>query len=485
MNHSKPIVSFEATNHWHDQTAHALLVCAYNKAHGLGFFSKMRHSLNLKMKKIHYSWSDKLTTLWASIVVGCNHTVEINSKLGPHERASAALLGLERFPDQCQVNRLLWAFDPQHINQWRKLHMDLLCRNSRATARKLWLMLSNRERLLPVDLDQRAVVVRGKQFELATKGYFSHKRARRGYQLSLAFIGGQIGEVLDEYFDSGNTQIAQRMDELLSSIEEFCRRTHIPPDCILIRGDAQLGTAVNVAKIKAKGFHYLLKGLSSSKANKLAGEVKDDGVFCSVSNGPQQRRAWMCDMGDIEHREGRNRSTGIRVKARTLLLVRYLQMSRSKRPDQKKRKRLQQEGRLIETETKVEYFLTDLTEKQLPVEQVLETYNDRPTIERYFYDEQYSLGARQVRTHHYAGAAMFQFLVATTNNLLRWLKHSTFKGTVLEKLGVGRLVHQAMQIPARIHKWGDKWKIEMPAQHTLVKQLINSWDELRLAAVDT
>jgi hypothetical protein len=249
-------------------------------------------------------------------------------------------------------------------------------------------MLANRERILAVDLDQRAVVVRGKRFELATKGYFGHKRARRGYQLSLAFIGGAIGEVLDEYFDPGNTQIAARMDELLESAQEFCLRTRIPPSCILIRGDAQLGTALNMAKIKAKGFHFLLKGISSSKAKKLTSEVSDEGVFWSVDNGPQQRRAWMCDMGKVEHREGRNRSTGVRVKARTLLMVRYLEMSRSKRPDQKKRKRLEQEGRLVETETKVEYFLTDLDERQLPVERELETYNDRPTIERYFYDEQ-------------------------------------------------------------------------------------------------
>jgi Transposase DDE domain group 1 len=485
MNHSNPSVSFQATHNWQDHTAHALLVCAFNKAQAVGFFNKIEKSLNLKMKKIHYSWADKLSTLWASIVVGCNHTSEINSKLGSHERASATLLGLERFPDQSQVNRLLWAFEPEHVNQWRQLHMDLLCRHTRATARKHWLQLSNRERVLAVDLDQRAVVVRGKQFELATKGYFGHKRARRGYQLSLAFIGGSVGEVLDEYFDSGNTQIAHRLDEILNSVEEFCRRTRIPPDCMLIRGDAQLGTALNIWKIKARGFHYLLKGMSASKAKKLASQVSDDAIFWSVDNGPQQRRAWMCDLGEVEHREGRNRSTGIRVKARTLLMVRYLRMSRSKRPDQKQRKRLEQEGRLVETETKVEYFLTDLTEEQLPVERVLETYNDRPTIERYFYDEQYSLGAKQVRTHHYAGAAMFQFLVATTNNLLRWMKHTTFKGTVIEKLGVGRLIHEAMQIPARIHKWGDRWRIEMPAQHYLVKQLINRWNEISLTEVET
>jgi hypothetical protein len=34
---------------------------------------------------------------------------------------------------------------------------------------------------------------------------------------------------------------------------------------------------------------------------------------------------------------------------------------------------------------------------------------------------------------------MFQFIVETRSNLLRWLKHKTFKGTVLEKRGVGRI----------------------------------------------
>jgi hypothetical protein len=90
-----------------------------------------------------------------------------------------------------------------------------------------------------------------------------------------------------------------------------------------------------------------------------------------------------------------------------------------------------------------------------------------------------------VRTRHFAGEAMFQFIVATTNNLLRWMKHSTFRGTVLEQMGVGRLIHQAMQIPARVRRRGDRWIIEMPAQHTLVKQLLKSWDEISIAEVKT
>lgn len=485
MNHFTQPVTFLATHNWDNHTSHALIVCAFNKAQDLKLFSRIEQSLHLKMKKRSYSWSDKLKTLWASIIVGCNHTCEINSKLGSHERAAAGLFGLERFPDQSQINRLLWACEPVHVEQWRKLHLDLLCRHSRATARKRWLMMRNRERLLPIDIDQRGLVVRGKQFELATKGYFSHKRGRKGYQLSLAFIGGPVGEVLDEYLDSGNTSILQRLDDLLNTIEEFCRRTRIPADCILIRGDAQLGTPAIMAKIKAKGFHYLLKGLSTARAKRLLNQVGEEEVFWRVENGSERLPAWMCDMGEVEHREGRDRVSGIRVKTRTLLMVRQMEMNRKKRPDQKTRERLKPQGQQRERVTRVDYFLTDLSEKQLPVERVLEVYNDRPTIERYFYDEQWGLGARQVRTRHFAGEAMFEYIVATTNNLLKWMRHSTFRGTEVEKMGVSRIVREVMQIGGRIKREASKWIVEIPAEHWLVKQLMKSWKQLRPAMVDT
>ena len=485
MKHSTADVEFRATDFWQDKTSHGLLFSAYNKAKALGFFSKMEQSLKLKMKKRRYSWSDKLKTLWASIVVGCNNTSEINSRLGSHEQAAAALMGLERFPDQSMVNRLLWAFEPDHLNQWRKLHLDLLCRNSRARARKRWMVLSNRQRMLAVDLDQRAVVTSSNHFELATKGYFGRKRGRFGYQLSMAFIGGEIGEVIDEYLDSGNTAMGYRIDDLLSSLEQFCKRTAIARDCILVRGDAQLGTAPNIAKIKARGFHFLFKGISSTRARRLLKQVGEQAIFWRVENGANREAAWMCDMGVVEHSHVRRRESGERVEARTLLMVRKLNKHLAKRAAPEKREELLERGEQTYKETKVDYYVTDLNQQQMPITAVLEAYHGRSTIERYFYDEQYGLGARQVRTHHFAGEAMFEFLVATTNNLLRWLKHSTFKGTELEKMGLKRLVHEAMQIPASIRKIGKRWIVEIPAQHSLVKLLLRSWSGLSLAAEDT
>jgi len=420
-------VDFQASDFFHDQSAHGLLFSAYNKARALGFFSMVEHSLKLKMKKRRYSWSDKLKTLWASIVVGCDHTSPINSKLGSHERAAAALMRLERFPDQSMVNRLLWAFEPDHLNQWRKLHLDLLCRHSRARARKRWMILANRHRTLAVDIDQRAVVTSSSHFELACKGYFGRKRGRFGYQLSMAFIGGEVGEVVDEYLDSGNTAMGHRIDDLLNSLEQFCKRTGIARESVLIRGDAQLETALNIAKIKARGFHFLFKGMSS-RARRLLKQVGERAIFWRVGNGANREAAWMCDMRDQQHSHVRRRETGEVVEARTIVMVRALHKHASKRADPQKREELKEQGQQTVREMKVDYFLTDLSDRELPVEKVLEVYHGRSTIERYFYDEQYGLGAREVRTHHFAGEAMFEFLAATTNNILRWLKHSTFKG---------------------------------------------------------
>lgn len=478
MADSTPVVEFQATDFFHNQSAHALLISAFYKAKNLGLFAKFQQHLKLKMKKRTFSWIDKLTTLWASIVVGCNHTVEINDKLGSHEQAMAALLGLDHFPDQSQVNRLLWAFSSDHIQQWRRLHLDLLCRHTKARNRGHWLRLANHQRLLAVDLDQRALTVSCNQFELSKKGYFGRKRGRYGYQLSVAFMGGGVSEVIDEYFDSGETPAAHRLEPLLDSLREVCRRTRIPADCILIRGDAQFGTPANLKKIKARGFHYLVKGMNSQRARKLLTKVDDEKIFWQVENGARQAPAWMCDQGEIEHREGRRRAKEHAVLSRTLLMVRQLKMPASKRADPKRREQLKAAGQYYKSEIKVDYFLTDLDCRQLPIGQVLEVYHDRSTIERYFYDEQYALGARQVRTHHFAGEAVFQFLVATTNNLLRWMQKSTFRGTILEKIGLGRLIRQGMQIPARVTRKAEKWIVEMPKQHHLVKQLLKSWAEL-------
>jgi Transposase DDE domain group 1 len=462
-------VQFQTTTQWEEITAHGLLLAAWQFAEKCGALLKWE-KISYPMKKVKYSPFDKLQTLWASVVTGCQHTVEINDSLGAHEKALARAVGLERFPDQSQVNRLLQATKTPQVEQWRKAHLELLANNSRARARCRWLKLTNREQMLVVDIDQRALAVRGTQFEMAKPGYFGRKRGRRGYQLSVAFLGGEIGEVIDEYLDPGDTQIGRRIPDLVGSLKWLCERLKIRPEQVVVRGDAQLGATVIFKKVKAAGFHFLFKGLSPQRAQKLMAQATD--TFWRVKPGAEDEVRWMSDLGQIEHLDTSADGDGKSELARTLVMTRVSQPPQPKPGAHRKRVR---EPKPI---VKHDYYLTDLTPEQLPVSEVLPIYDDRATIERYFYDEQYALGAQQVRTGHFEGEALFQLVVATTNNLLRWMQHRVFRQTELERIGLKRLVRRAMQIPARIIQRDKQLIVELPQRHHLVRLLQQSWADL-------
>jgi hypothetical protein len=58
------------------------------------------------MKEVTFSVLNKIQTIISSIGVRCNHIKEINYKLVPYSTV-ARLLGMKRFPEQFQINRLL------------------------------------------------------------------------------------------------------------------------------------------------------------------------------------------------------------------------------------------------------------------------------------------------------------------------------------------------------------------------------------------
>lgn len=272
-------VEYRGTGKLDDMSRHGLLAAAYKYAEGTGVFEQWK-SLPLKMKTVVYTPADKVKTLWASIVVGCQHTYDINTELGADEKAMAEIFGLTRFPDQSQVNRLLTRATAETVQACREKHLELLCSQTRARKRKNLERLTKKgKRFLVADLDQRALVVSGKQFELAENGYFGRHRGHAGYQLSALFLGGKIGEVVDEYFDPGNVQAKVRVAELLASLSEYCRQLKIRPEQVLVRGDAQFGTAANIEVVEKYGFNYLFKGLSAQRAEKLSQEVEQKFVL--------------------------------------------------------------------------------------------------------------------------------------------------------------------------------------------------------------
>src|SRR5438309_1930537 len=107
-------VEYKTTTEWKEITGHGLLLAAWQFGKQCGAFKEWE-KIKYKMKKVRYSPIDKLKTLWTSIVVGCNHTVEINDKLGKHEQSLARAIGLGTFPDQSQIDRLLLATNSEQV----------------------------------------------------------------------------------------------------------------------------------------------------------------------------------------------------------------------------------------------------------------------------------------------------------------------------------------------------------------------------------
>jgi hypothetical protein len=231
---------------------HGLLAIACRVAKSWGLIDAISR-LPVAMRTRDYSWADKIATPGASIVIGCGHAVEINDELGAQERGLARLFGLtktNRFPDQSGIRRALQAVEARRVAQRRGEHEQLLHARTHARARHRWLRLTAGCRLPCADIDQRGIIVRGKCFELAEPGWFGTKPGRRGYQLSPCYLGGPVGEVLDEFFDPGKTPAAHRIPDFLASIARLRAALGIGPDQALIRADARYGPAAIVKQIQ-------------------------------------------------------------------------------------------------------------------------------------------------------------------------------------------------------------------------------------------
>src|SRR4051794_10288186 len=222
------------------ETQAGLLVAVVRHATRIGFFETLVDGLALHMKVYQYSHRQKLETLAASIVVGCQHIADIQTKLVP-DTAAAAMFGLARFPDQSQLNIFLRALGPEQVAHLERAHATLLARHSRAGDRSAWLRLPTGAAVLPVDLDQTYLTTRSGRAEGATAGYFGRKRGPRGYKKSVAVLGGGVQEVLWQQLESGATHGQDAVPAVLAALGALCAAHRIAPAEVLFRGDAQYG----------------------------------------------------------------------------------------------------------------------------------------------------------------------------------------------------------------------------------------------------
>lgn len=245
---ARPNITIEyALDEENEVTSSAFLVTALQWLHQHGAWDPFTRLLDLDMKTVHYTPLQKIQTLLASILIGCQYNADINTRLVP-DAVAANLLGMDRFPDQSQCNLVLRRFDPANIAQLECIHAEHLARFARFPQ-------AHWRGYLLIDIDQCGLVTNGKTYELAHKGYFPHKRNDQGYQLSAAWLGG-CGLTLGLRLDPGNVHCSARLQELVELAAARCGESYRQA---VYRVDCGYGSDLNIRWFADTGRTFVAK----------------------------------------------------------------------------------------------------------------------------------------------------------------------------------------------------------------------------------
>jgi hypothetical protein len=446
------------------ETLAGLLVVVADYAQTIGFFDTLLADFRLPMKVYAYTPRQKVQALVATILAGCRHTVELQTKLAP-DPVAPRLFGLDRFPDQSQLNALLRACSPAQVAQLEAGHARLLAAHSRAGERTAWLALPDGTRRLPLDLDQTYLATRSTKATGAARGYFGRKRSQYGYHKTVALLGGSVREVLWQQLEPGDSHAQAAVPTMLERLAALLRARGIRPREVLIRGDAQYGSVGVVRQVQAAGHEYVLKGYTPLSARALAQALPPETVWHAAGTDSYGSQLWVAEAGEQELRGHDDQAGTPPVRTRVVLLARVSR--RTRRPHGK--------AAQVSKVVRYEHYLTSRSAAALSAPGVLALYNGRETEESFFRSEQDAFGAQYLRTHHGDGEAVFLWLLASTINLLRWTQHGRFTATPLETAGLTKLVTHALRLPASVIETTQGWLVLLPERVRLVHHLLSAW----------
>lgn len=362
----------------------------------------------------------------ASVMMGCESTNDINSVLSP-EILAANMLDIERFPDQSQINVVLNRMNQNSVDQLQDIHHQLFMKHSNS--------LSSIEDIV-VDIDQSGLIASAKTYELAEKGYFTHKRGKTGYQVSAAFVG-EYSEILDFYLDPGNIHCQDRLDSLVSSIT--CKLSEqLREGRVILRADSGYGAFNNIQKLMAvKELKFIIKGYSSKKTANIAAEVPFD------SYDQADDSAWVYELPSVG--EG----------LRTILV------------------------QILESKGDLNYTLlhTNISKGKLSAVEAFHFYNSRQTIEAFFKTAKNVYGIKSLRTSSFYGIYGFLWLTFITHNLISWFRLMKLQGTKLTNVGIKTLIQKCSRIKGFVERTADSTHVRIEPLSKLAKWLVESLSE--------
>lgn len=164
-------------------------------------------------------------------------------------------MGIKRFSEQSQINRLLL-----HMNNVSLSQMDMIFSLS-AHYFSLTSMIQNK---VDFDIDSTVLIVND-TYQLNRKGYFAKRQGEKGYQRSMC-IASLTGDVLVQSFMPSNHSIPSDFIDLVYGVAEILGSF----DRLgIIRADVGYGIAENLDFIIEHGLQFVVNGRNPMTHNML------------------------------------------------------------------------------------------------------------------------------------------------------------------------------------------------------------------------
>jgi hypothetical protein len=423
-----------------DLTRHGLLVGLAEQIHRTGLRARLQQ-VPLAMKTVRYDPTDKALTLIASVAVGCEDTLEINTTLRPDSVAAALLQmpggargGPPQFPDQSIVSQYLRQATPDYVLGLRALHHPLLSENRLAKKDARW-------HLYLIDMDTTFYGVYGTTYEKSDTGFSGRHRSTRGYRQGLATYA-DTKELIDMTFLPARYHDIDHIAPLLDGIYQH----HPDLSEVLLRGDAHFGSVQRLVLYQANRLHYLMAGADPKTARLLAKHAEER---------RWQRLSRTRELYDVGWAELTSSHPKRRVRTRVIL-------DREPKPDT--------------LGYSYKHYVTDLSPAQATAEEVWHLYYGRENSESDIEERKNVLASGSLRSRTYYGICTFQWLNVLTSNLLVWMKAQRLQDTPLAAFGRHKLIRDAMQVPARLVQVEAQWIACWDQQHPLTPWLVAAFN---------
>jgi hypothetical protein len=201
-----------------------------------------------------------------SILSGARTLVELNKQLRSEPMVYNAF-GLDGCAEQSVVQQTLDHCTATTVTQTEAALTEIYRQFSRGYHHNYT------QKLQLLDLDFTGLPC-GPKAALATKGYFAHKRNRRGRQLGRV-LATHYGEVVVDQLYTGNVQLNAALSELVEKAEGVLGLNRAKRERTLLRVDSGGGTLDNINWVLERGYLYLGKDYSGQRASTLSQSVEE------------------------------------------------------------------------------------------------------------------------------------------------------------------------------------------------------------------